>query len=178
MQPVRICDRCRGDVVPPDEKGHVPVRLIRESSDMPIAPIPSDVGRHVVELLLLQRVDVTGAPQGFLLTKCILSFVAKSKENISFPLVQGPIHCLVVPVPFASSLLLESKSSWRVQCCLTDCITVKSLISSDKKLELLILRRDERSVAWQITQSGPFCELRGFFQTQLVENIFMTSCFQ
>ena len=51
MQPVRICDRCRGDVVPPDEKGHVPVRLIRESSDMLIAPIPSDVGRHVVELV-------------------------------------------------------------------------------------------------------------------------------
>ena len=45
---------------------------------------------------------------------------------------------------------------------LPDCITVKSLVFSDKKLELLILRRDERSVPWQITQSGPFCELCGF----------------
>ena len=32
VQPVWICESCRGDVVPLDEQGHRLVRLIRESS--------------------------------------------------------------------------------------------------------------------------------------------------
>ena len=69
MHPVRICDRCRGDVAPPDVQRHVPVTLIREPSKMLVAAIPSDVERNLFELLLIQRVDVARAPYGFFAAK-------------------------------------------------------------------------------------------------------------
>ena len=36
--PFPTCDSCRGAVVPPDEQGLVPVRLLRESSKMLVDP--------------------------------------------------------------------------------------------------------------------------------------------
>ena len=64
----------------PGERGDVPVRLIRESSMMLVAPIPFDDERNVPLLLLLERVDVGRAPCGSL---------AKSKENISYSVLHG-----------------------------------------------------------------------------------------
>ena len=48
--------------MPPNEQSDVPVRLIRESSKMLVAPIPFDAERDWFVLLLVQRVDVARAP--------------------------------------------------------------------------------------------------------------------
>ena len=45
--PVWICDSCGGgNFVLPDEQSHDPVRLMRESSNMLIAPIPPNAERN------------------------------------------------------------------------------------------------------------------------------------
>ena len=49
----------------PGEQSHVPVRLIRESSQVLVAPIPFDDERNLVVPLLRERVDVVRAPCGF-----------------------------------------------------------------------------------------------------------------
>ena len=54
-QPVRTCDSVRGDVVPRDEQGSRPVRLIRESSKMLVAPFPFDADRNLFVLLLSSK---------------------------------------------------------------------------------------------------------------------------
>ena len=87
-QPVRICDSCRGDAVPPDEQGQVPVKLIRESSKMPVAPIPLDVERNLRALLRVQRADDVRAPHGLSFRRA-LSFVTKAREHNSFCVLHG-----------------------------------------------------------------------------------------
>ena len=87
-QPVLICDSCRGDAVPPDEQDQVPVKLIQESSKMPVAPIPLDVKRNVSAVHLLQRVDDVRAPHGLSFRRA-LSFVTKSREHNSFCVLHG-----------------------------------------------------------------------------------------
>ena len=46
-QPIRIFDVHLGNFVLPDERYHDLVRLIRESSKMLVAPIPSDAQVHL-----------------------------------------------------------------------------------------------------------------------------------
>ena len=81
-QPVPIWDRYREDVVPRGEQGHVPVRLIRESSKMLVAPIPFDYERTLLVLLLPQRVDVALAPHGLLAAEVLLELRYHVEKHI------------------------------------------------------------------------------------------------
>ena len=65
----------------PVEQGRFPVRLIRDSSKLLVAPIPSDDERDQVECLL---------------PKCVLIIVAKSKENASFSVLHG--RFIAIPI--------------------------------------------------------------------------------
>ena len=69
LQRVRICDSFRGDVVSSGEQGHVPAKLIRESSKTLVAPIPFDGERNYLRFSFLNGLMLLVQHMGPLLAK-------------------------------------------------------------------------------------------------------------
>ena len=104
MESCAACsDQCfRGHCVL-DEQGQLPVRLIRESSKMLVAPIPFDAERNLFERLLLQRVEVAREPFGF--------FAAEVHLELRYP-VEGTYIVPCAPWPIVDVCL----SQFQAQC--------------------------------------------------------------
>ena len=93
--------------MPPGEKSHVPVRLIRESSKMFVARIPFDDERNVFVLLPLQRVDVAHASYGLFAAEVLLNVRYQAERKYLHLCTARPILSLVVPVSTLSSMSLQ-----------------------------------------------------------------------
>ena len=87
----------------PDERSHVRLTPIRESTKMSVAPIPLHAARHLFDLHLLQRVDVFHARCEIFAAEMHLELRFQSEE-------EHLVLCAAVSMPSSVSFKNELKN--------------------------------------------------------------------